>query len=135
METPDRTEERRMAEHKFLAKPPKRLAVVDQNSCSGCAGSPACVTYCETVTVKEKVVDAIRTVAWPGSPFELAVVEYDKCIGCAICVAVCPWDAITMYSYEEGLKVAPELTLVYHEEPEGEATAAVPSVTEEASGS
>jgi Pyruvate/2-oxoacid:ferredoxin oxidoreductase delta subunit len=134
-ETPDRTEERRMAEHKFLAKPPKRLAVVDQNSCSGCAGSPACVTYCETVTVKEKVVDAIRTVAWPGSPFELAVVEYDKCIGCAICVAVCPWDAITMYTYEEGLKVAPEVTLVYHEEPGEVANAAAPSVTEEASGS
>ena len=71
-----------MAAHKFLPKPPKRLAVVDQNSCSGCAGSPACVTYCETVTVREKVVDAIRTVDWPGSPFELAVVEYDKCIGC-----------------------------------------------------
>ena len=108
-----------MAEHKFLAKPPKRLAVVDQNSCSGCAGSPACVTYCETVTVKEKIVDAIRTVAWPGSPFELAVVEYDKCIGCAICAAVCPWDAMTMYSYEEGLKVAPDVTLVYHEVPAG----------------
>jgi hypothetical protein len=40
-----------------------------------------------------------------------------------------------MYSYEEGLKVAPEVTLVYHEDPEGEATRAAPSVTEEASGS
>jgi Fe-S-cluster-containing hydrogenase component 2 len=91
------------------------------------------VTYCETVTVREKVVDAIRTVDWPGSPFELAVVEYDKCIGCGICVAACPWDAITMYSYEEGLKVAPDVTLVYHEEPKQEATAVAPSVTEEAS--
>jgi Fe-S-cluster-containing hydrogenase component 2 len=81
------------------------------------------------------VVDAIRTVAWPGSPFELAVIEYDKCIGCAICAVVCPWDAITMYSYEEGLKVAPTVTLVYHEEPEGVATAPAPAVSEEASGS
>ena len=123
-----------MPEHKFLPKPPKRLAIVDQNSCSGCAGSPACVTYCETVMVREKVVDAIRTVDWPGSPFELAVVEYDKCIGCGICAVVCPWDAITMYSYEEGLKVAPEVTLVYHEEPAEPAeavTASAPSVTEE----
>ena len=31
------------APHKFLKKPPKRLAVVDQNACSGCAGAPACV--------------------------------------------------------------------------------------------
>jgi Fe-S-cluster-containing hydrogenase component 2 len=61
-------------------------------------------------------------------------VEYDKCIGCGICATVCPWDAITMYSYEEGLKVAPEVTLVYHVEPEGDATAVAPSVTEEASG-
>ena len=122
-----------MGPHKFLPKPPKRLAVVDQNSCSGCAGSPACVTYCETVMVREKVVDAIRTVDWPGSPFELAVVEYDKCIGCGICAEVCPWDAITMYGYEAGLNVAPDVTLVYHEEPKEEEPAALPPVTGEAS--
>ena len=39
--------------NKFLKKPPKRLAVIDQNSCSGCANSPACVAFCETVTVKD----------------------------------------------------------------------------------
>ena len=61
--------------------------------------------------------------------------EYDKCIGCAICAAVCPWDAITMYSYEEGLKVAPDVTLVYHEEPEEGTPATAPSVTEGASRS
>src|SRR5512134_1015735 len=123
-------------QHKFLPKPPKRLAVVDQNSCSGCAGSPACVTYCETVTVKDKVVDAIRTVDWPGSPFELAIVEYDKCIGCGICAVVCPWDAITMYSFEEALKVAPDVTLVEYEEParEGEPSATAAPATGEAAG-
>jgi Fe-S-cluster-containing hydrogenase component 2 len=84
------------------------------------------------VTVRKDVVDAIRAVPWPGSPFELAVVEYDKCIGCAICAEVCPWDAITMYSYEEGLKIAPDVTLVpYEDEPE-EADEAAPPATEQA---
>ena len=120
-----------MGEHKFLPKPPQRLAVVDQNSCSGCAGAPACITYCETVTVRKDVVDAIRAVPWPDSPFELAVVEYDKCIGCAICAEVCPWDAITMYSYEEGLKIAPDVTLVSYEEEPDEDGKAAPSATEQ----
>lgn len=101
-----------MGEHKFLKKPPKRLAVVDQSNCTGCAGSPACVTFCETVTVKQEVVDAIRVVPSEQNPFELAVVEFDKCIGCALCAQVCPWDAITMYNLEEARKVAPSLTLV-----------------------
>jgi Pyruvate/2-oxoacid:ferredoxin oxidoreductase delta subunit len=119
-----------MGKHRFLPKPPKRLAIVDQNSCSGCAGSPACVAYCETVTVRKDVVDAIRTVDWPDSPFELAVVEYDKCIGCGICATACPWDAITMYSHDEGLKVAPDVTLVpYEDEPE-EDDAVAPPATE-----
>jgi len=104
-----------MAEHRFLKKPPKRVAVVDQSSCSGCAGSPACQAYCETVTVKNEVVDAIRTVKSPESPFELCFVEFDKCIGCALCVGVCPWEAITMHGYDEAAKVAPKLTLVRYD--------------------
>jgi len=116
-----------MGKHKFLPKPPKRLAVVDQNSCSGCAGSPACITYCETVTVRKDVVDAIRAVPWPGSPFELAVVEYDKCIGCGICATVCPWDAITMYSHDEALALEKDVTLVYYEPEESEEEAAEPA--------
>ena len=118
--------------NQFLKKPPKRLAVIDQNSCSGCANSPACVAFCETVTVKDAVVDAIRYVSSPDAPNNLAVIEYDKCIGCALCAEVCPWEAITMYNFDEAWEVAPEVTLVTYSEEidinpkpkEGEAVAA-----------
>jgi translation initiation factor RLI1 len=98
--------------NQFLKKPPKRLAVVDQNSCSGCANSPACVAFCETVTVKDQVVDAIRYVSSPDAPNNLAIIEYDKCIGCALCAEVCPWEAITMYNFEEAWDAAPQVTYV-----------------------
>ena len=118
--------------NQFLKKPPKRLAVIDHNSCSGCANSPACVAFCETVTVKDAVVDAIRYVSSPELPNNLAIIEFDKCIGCALCAEVCPWEAITMYNFDEAWDVAPEVTLVpYSEEidinpkpKEGEAVAA-----------
>jgi ferredoxin len=98
--------------NQFLKKPPKRLAVVDQNSCSGCANSPACVTFCETVTVKDQVVDAIRYVASPELPNNVAVIQPEKCIGCALCAEVCPWDAIHMYNFEEAWEAADDGTLV-----------------------
>lgn len=104
-----------MADHRILPKPPKRLAVVDQNDCSGCAGSPACQSYCETVSYKKTIVDAIRAVPSPEHPFGLCVVELDKCIGCGLCATVCPWDAITMYLLNEALQVAAGLTLVAYE--------------------
>ncbi|PYT33970.1 MAG: hypothetical protein DMF52_14210 [Acidobacteria bacterium] len=118
--------------NQFLKKPPKRLAVIDHNSCSGCANSPACVAFCETVTVKDAVVDAIRYVSSPELPNNLAIIEYDKCIGCALCAEVCPWEAITMYNFDEAWEVAPEVTLVTYSEEidinpkpkEGEAVAA-----------
>jgi ferredoxin len=122
--------------NRFLKKPPKRLAVVDQNACSGCANSPACVAFCETVTVKDQVVDAIRYVASADAPNNLAVIEFDKCIGCALCSEVCPWDAITMYNFEEAWDVVPQVTLVPYspeldvnpnpEEPPAEAAGAPP---------
>ncbi len=102
--------------NQFLKKPPKRLAVVDQNSCSGCANSPACVTFCETVTVKDQVVDAIRYIASPELPNNLAIIQPEKCIGCALCAEVCPWDAIHMYNFEEAWDEATGVTLVLYTE-------------------
>jgi len=98
--------------NQFLKKPPKRLAVVDHNQCSGCANSPACVAFCETVTVKDRTVDAIRYVRSPDGPNFLAIIEYDKCIGCALCSEVCPWEAITMYNFDEAWERSDEVTLV-----------------------
>ena len=97
--------------HKFLKKAPKRLAVIDQNGCSGCAGSPACISFCETVTVKTDIVDAIRLVSIPDQPYDVAYVEFDQCIGCALCAQVCPWDAITMYDTADAFNVLDELTV------------------------
>ena len=120
--------------NKYLKKPPKRLAVIDHSSCSGCANSPACVAFCETVTVKSQVVDAIRYVSSPDAPNNLAIVEYDKCIGCALCAEVCPWEAITMYNFEEAWDVHEQVTLVAYSpdidvnpNPEDEEPAAAPA--------
>jgi formate hydrogenlyase subunit 6/NADH:ubiquinone oxidoreductase subunit I len=74
------------------------------------------VTFCETVTVKNQVVDAIRVIKDPNSPFELAYIELDKCIGCALCAEVCPWETIHMFFHEEGLEKDGAFTLV---SPEG----------------
>lgn len=98
--------------NQYLKKPPKRLAVIDQNSCSGCANSPVCVAFCETVTVKDQVVDAIRYVSSPDAPNNLAIIDFDKCIGCALCAEVCPWDAITMYNFDEAWDAAEQVTYV-----------------------
>jgi translation initiation factor RLI1 len=99
--------------NKFLPKPPKRLAVIDQDACTGCAGAPTCVTFCETVTAgKGKQVDAIRLVDSPERPFSICVVEYEKCIGCALCARVCPWDAITMYNFDEAYPIHAQVTVV-----------------------
>src|SRR2546425_7977668 len=84
--------------NKFLPKPPKRLAVIDQDACTGCAGAPTCVTFCETVTAGEgDYVGAIPPVGFPPKPLSNFVGGEDKCNRGALCAPGFPWDALTKY--------------------------------------
>ena len=66
------------------------------------------------MTVKDAIVDAIRVVKTEGNPFEVAYIEFDKCIGCALCAQVCPWDAITMYDTASAFEVLDQITIRPH---------------------
>lgn len=76
-------------------KRPKLLAIVDEDSCTGCQ---VCVPFCP--------VDCIEPV--PKKKYSIPIppvqIRYDECIGCQICARVCTkltWDAIRMVPTEE----------------------------------
>ena len=82
---------------------PKILAVIN-DACTGCGGSPICVTECP-------VDNCMLEVQNPDAPNFIRI-EVDPllCIGCKKCVTKgpmdtllegCPWDAIDMISLQE----------------------------------
>ncbi len=94
------------------ARAPKETAVIEQIGCTGCE---ACISFCP--------VDCIEIVPGPVHPemHKLVEVDLERCIGCQLCARYCPWETIEMWSWEEGVAVAPELTvrsLIYDFDPE-----------------
>lgn len=83
-------------------KAPPKLAVINQNGCTGCE---ACIVFCP--------VDSIEIVPGIQHAQVQQVVEVDlaRCIGCSLCAKHCPWDTIDMLSHDEAIKVSGERTL------------------------
>jgi Pyruvate/2-oxoacid:ferredoxin oxidoreductase delta subunit len=83
-------------------KAPPKLAVIDQNGCTGCE---VCIVFCP--------VDCIEIV--PGAEHtqlqQVVEVDLDRCIGCSLCAKNCPWDTIEMLSHDVAIQQAPLVTL------------------------
>ncbi len=81
---------------------PKLIALIN-DSCTGCAGSPACLDYCPVEHCMVWVPDEDHP------PFGRIEVDPLLCIGCKKCTSTgpegafldgCPWDAIDMVSLQ-----------------------------------
>ncbi len=91
----------------IAAKPPRKkappkLAVINQNGCTGCE---VCIIFCP--------VDCIEVV--PGVEHtqlqQVVEVDLDRCIGCSLCAKNCPWDTIEMIPHDQAIAQAPSMTL------------------------
>jgi formate hydrogenlyase subunit 6/NADH:ubiquinone oxidoreductase subunit I len=83
-------------------KAPPKLAIIDQNGCTGCE---VCIVFCP--------VDCIEVVPGADHPEVKQVVEVDldRCIGCALCAKNCPWETIYMLPHDQAIQQAPAVTL------------------------
>ncbi len=84
-------------------KTPPKLAVINQNGCTGCE---VCIVFCP--------VDCIEIVPGVEHPQLQQVVEVDldRCIGCSLCAKNCPWDTIEMLPHDQAMQEAPSMTLL-----------------------
>ena len=82
---------------------PHILAVINE-CCTGCAGSPACVDYCQVEDCMFWASDADHP------PMGRIIVDPLLCIGCKLCTSKgpdgtflegCPWDAIDLIPLAE----------------------------------
>ncbi len=87
-----------------MARKKRFVAVIDE-TCSGCAGTPICRTFCPTEGALEYVPDEA------SHHFMRMRVNPEKCIGCRSCVTRghngahiegCPYNAIRMEPAENG---------------------------------
>jgi len=78
-------------------KPPKTLALLDEDLCTGCE---ACVCVCP--------VDCIDTLPGPDHQMVMqqCTIDLPRCIGCTLCAQVCPWDCITMVPTDQMLRIS-----------------------------
>lgn len=83
-------------------KAPPKLAVINQNGCTGCE---ICIVFCP--------VDCIEIVPGVEHAQLQQVVEVDlqRCIGCSLCAKHCPWETIEMLPHDQAVKEAPSVTL------------------------
>ena len=94
---------REVAQKPSRKKAPPKLAVINQNGCTGCE---VCIVFCP--------VDCIEIV--PGVEHtqlqQVVEVDLDRCIGCSLCAKNCPWDTIDMLPHDQAIQQAPGVTLV-----------------------
>lgn len=91
----------------ILLKPPRKksppkLAVINQNGCTGCE---VCIVFCPVDCIE--IVPGVRH----NQLQQVVEVDLDRCIGCALCAKNCPWDTIDMLPHDEALREAPSVTL------------------------